>query len=61
MAIVTLCRSCDTVVRVIIDRCKYCGSQCVETKFVSDELIRRQSKRDTLIKNPVKRILRDKI
>jgi RNA polymerase subunit RPABC4/transcription elongation factor Spt4 len=50
MAIVTLCRSCDTVVRAVIDRCKYCGSRCVETKFISDSLILHTGKRDILIK-----------
>ena len=52
MAIVTLCRSCDTVNRSIIDRCKYCGSQCVEVKYLGDSLIGhdRRNSRDFLIR-----------
>jgi RNA polymerase subunit RPABC4/transcription elongation factor Spt4 len=37
--IATVCKSCNTVSVRIIDRCKYCGSQQVETKFIDDTLI----------------------
>lgn len=36
--IATVCKSCDTVDRAIIDRCKYCGSKQVETKYVDNAL-----------------------
>mgnify|MGYP001580516843 CR=1 FL=1 len=49
MAIVSLCKSCETLSRAIIDRCKYCGSQRVEVKSVDDSLIGRTGKREFLV------------
>ena len=48
MSIVTLCKSCQTINRTIIDRCKYCGSQRVEVKSIDSELIYRFRGREVL-------------
>jgi hypothetical protein len=37
--IATICKSCNTVSRVIIERCKWCGSRCLQTKFVDNSKI----------------------
>lgn len=46
MPIVTLCKSCNTIHRDIIDRCKYCGSQHVSVKFINESMIKHKDNRD---------------
>lgn len=61
MPIVTLCRSCDTVMYSVLDRCIYCGSQCVDAKWLNAEQIRHSANRSILVKKPVIKILQDKL
>jgi hypothetical protein len=50
MPIVTLCRSCNTIIRATIDRCAYCGSRCVDAKYLNEESIIRKDGRYQLKK-----------
>lgn len=59
MPIVTLCRSCDTVYLSVIDRCKYCGSTCVDTKWLNTEQIKSSRGRTLLDRKPMGKILQD--
>lgn len=40
MPIVTLCRSCDTVMMSTLDRCSHCGSKCIDVKYLDGSLIK---------------------